>query len=395
MTKILVGVTGSIAAYKTPELLRSLINAECEVKTVVTEAGQSFVTPITLQALSGSDVYTLLLDTQAEAAMSHIQLARWPDLLLIAPASANFIAKLAHGFCDDLLSTICMATAAPIIVVPAMNKHMWANMATQANINQLKMRNIRVLGPENGVQACGDIGLGRMMEVNEIVKNILALDSKPLLQGINILITAGSTQEMIDPVRFISNRSSGKMGYALAQEASRLGAQVTLISGTTTINTLPNCKQLIKVNSASEMLSAVEAQITNNQIFISCAAVSDYRVLNQSSQKIKRQQQNITLTLEPNIDILAKIASQCAVFTVGFAAETENLLVIAKNKLLQKKVNLMIANDVSDTNIGFDSNNNEVYIVSHDNTIKLDFATKSEIAKQLLQYIYQFYAATQ
>jgi phosphopantothenoylcysteine decarboxylase/phosphopantothenate--cysteine ligase len=392
MTKVLVGITGSIASYKAPELLRALVGAGYEVKTVLTEAAKSFVTPITLQALSGGSVHTLLLDSEAEAAMSHIQLARWPDLVLIAPASANFIARLAHGLCDDLLSTICMATTAPIVVVPAMNKNMWSNIANQENINLIKARNIGILGPDSGIQACGDVGMGRMIEVDEIVKSIGKNHSLGILQGINILITAGATQEFIDPVRFISNRSSGKMGYALAQAASSLGANVTLISGITSIAIPDNCKNVIKVTSASDMQQAVENEVKHNQIFISSAAVSDYKVLNPSQQKIKRQAGNITLILQPNTDILAHITANYPIFSVGFAAETENLLVNAKNKLLHKKANLIIANDVSDSKIGFDSDHNEVYIVSAADTIKLDFAPKVQIAQQLLHHIYQFYS---
>ncbi len=394
MKKILVGITGSIAAYKTPELLRNLIAAGFELKIVLTRSAQNFITPLTLQAITNSSVHTELLDYTAEAAMSHIELAKWADTILIAPASANFIAKLSWGLCDDLLNTICLASPAPTIIVPAMNKYMWEHAATQDNVTKLKARNVTFLGPEYGVQACGDIGYGRMMDSLEIIQNIVQRSTIQVLKGLNILITAGATWESIDPVRFITNRSSGKMGYALAQQAIIMGANVTLISARATINPPTNCK-IIKVTTCDEMLKAVEAEIILNNIFISSAAVSDYKMAAPFSHKIKRNKNNkLTLTLEPNIDILAKMCQEHTTFNVGFAAETENLLQNAQDKLHRKKAHLIIANDISNDQIGFDSNYNEVYIVSKEHTIKLEQNTKEQIAQQLLYHIQQFFQNT-
>lgn len=397
MKKILVGITGSIAAYKTPELLRGLINAGFEVKSVLTKSGESFVTAITLQALTGSSVHTLLLDYEAEAGMGHIELARWADIVLIAPASANFIANLACGLCNDLLSTLCIATSCPIIIAPAMNKHMWAHPSTQENVKKLKDRGVIFLGPNSGTQACGDVGLGRMLEPNEIIQELLVFtfnQCNQLLKDINILITAGATCEPIDPVRFITNKSSGKMGYALANMAANMGAKVTLITSPTHLPVPLNCKKIVQVNTSAEMLNVVEQEVTFNDIFISSAAVSDYKVANPSLSKIKRKSaETLTLTLVPNVDILAKVAIQHKIFTVGFAAETENLLENAKTKLINKKVNLIIANDVSNRSIGFDSEFNEVYIVSHnEDVIKLEYSTKTQIAAKILQHVYEFYS---
>ncbi|HLX55289.1 MAG TPA: bifunctional phosphopantothenoylcysteine decarboxylase/phosphopantothenate--cysteine ligase CoaBC [Aquella sp.] len=400
MKKILIGITGSIAAYKVPELLRELIGAGFEVRSVLTESAANFVTPITLQAASGSAVYTVFIDYEAEAGMSHIELARWADIILVAPASANFIAKLANGFCNDLLSTLCLASQVPIIIAPAMNQLMWSNSATQANVDILKQRNIRFIGPDEGIQACGDIGFGRMVEPINIVRELLSINETRMLEvqqnghkilsGINILITVGSTHEPIDPVRFITNRSSGKMGFALAEEAINLGATVTLVVGYTSAKELGGCAKILKAKTAAEMLQAVENEIDNQDIFISCAAVTDYKVMNASQQKIKRNLgENITLILEPNVDILAKIAREHNVFTVGFAAETENLLENAKNKLKQKAINMIIANDVMNGKIGFDSDFNEVFVISKSDNIKLNQASKSTIAKQMLPLIHK------
>ncbi len=406
MRKVLIGITGSIAAYKAPELLRELINAGFEVKSVLTKSAINFVTPITLQAASRCTVHTALLDYEAEAGMSHIELARWADIILVAPASANFIAKLANGFCDDLLSTLCLASNARLIIAPAMNRLMWSNMATQANVSILKERNISFIGPNEGIQACSDAGFGRMVEPIDIVHEILAFtkightpksnayqvhESKhKILAGLNILITVGSTHEPIDPVRFITNRSSGKMGFALANEASNLGANVTLVVGHTYAKEPLQYTKILKIQTAAEMLQAVESEINHQDIFISCAAVADYKVMNVSQHKIKRNlEKNITLILEPNIDILAKIAAEHNIFTVGFAAETENLLENAQNKLQQKAINMIIANDVTNDKIGFDSDDNEVHVISKSNNIKLNLAPKATIAKQILPLIYQ------
>ncbi|MDQ5920648.1 MAG: phosphopantothenoylcysteine decarboxylase / phosphopantothenate---cysteine ligase [Pseudomonadota bacterium] len=394
MKKILIGITGSIAAYKTPELIRNLVSNGFEVKMVLTESAESFVTPITLQAVSGGSgsVHTQLLDYNAEAAMSHIELARWADVILVAPASANFIAKFAAGLCDNLLNTICLASSAPVVIAPAMNKHMWEHPATQDNIYKLRSRNVIIWGPGNGVQACGDIGLGRMIEPMELVQSLINLTMKQTLSGLNILITAGATHEMIDPVRFITNKSSGKMGYALVEEAIKMGAKVTLVTGGASIPIPYNCDHVIQVNTADEMLNAVTAQVLAHDIFISSAAVSDYKVVNPQVNKIKRDSnQSITLTLESNVDILAKIGSEYNTFSVGFAAETENLLINAKTKLINKKVDLIIANDVSNPDIGFNSDYNEVYIISKIDTLKIERSSKPQIAKKILQYVYKSY----
>lgn len=394
MKKVLVGVTGSIAAYKAPELLRGLINAGFEVKSVLSKGAESFVTPITLQAASGSSVHTLLPNYEAEAGMSHIELARWADIILIAPASANFIARLACGLCDDLLNTLCLATQAHIIIAPAMNKHMWTHPATQDNIIKLKERGITFIGPDSGIQACGNVGLGRMLEPNIIVQNILeSTTNTHSLKGLDILITAGGTREPIDPVRFITNKSSGKMGYALTQEAIKMGANVTLITAPTSLFLPTLCKKVIQVTTAKEMLDAVEAEFMYNNIFISSAAVSDYKIVNPSKNKIKRSNnKNLTLKLEPNVDILAKVAKgNSGIVTVGFASETENLIENAKKKLITKGIDLIIVNDVSNSNIGFNSEYNEGFIVSQSEIVKIDHSLKEQVARKILQYIRKSY----
>jgi len=345
--QIILGVTGGIAAYKAAELCRLLIKAGADVRVVMTPSAAEFITSLTFQALSGNRVHIELLDEEAEAAMGHIELARWADLVLIAPASANFIARLSQGRAEDLLSTLCLATNAPIAVAPAMNQAMWRNQNTQDNLQQLKQKNITVLGPASGEQACGDVGLGRMLEPEEIAQASAAMFETGELAGVNITITAGPTREAIDPVRYISNHSSGKMGYALARAAMEAGAKVVLVSGPVALEPPPQVK-LVAVESARQMLDA--CQVVPGDIFISVAAVADYRPANSASEKIKKNADTMELSLIKNPDILAQISlSAQRPFCVGFAAETQNIEEYARKKLLDKKLDLIFANNAADT----------------------------------------------
>ena len=345
--QIILGVTGGIAAYKAAELCRLLIKAGADVRVVMTPSAAEFITSLTFQALSGNRVHIELLDEEAEAAMGHIELARWADLVLIAPASANFIARLSQGRAEDLLSTLCLATNAPIAVAPAMNQAMWRNQNTQDNLQQLKQKNITVLGPASGEQACGDVGLGRMLEPEEIAQAAAAMFETGELAGVNITITAGPTREVIDPVRYISNHSSGKMGYALARAAMEAGAKVVLVSGPVALEPPPQVK-LVAVESARQMLDA--CQVVPGDIFISVAAVADYRPANSASEKIKKNADTMELSLIKNPDILAQISlSAQRPFCVGFAAETQNIEEYARKKLLDKKLDLIFANNAADT----------------------------------------------
>jgi phosphopantothenoylcysteine decarboxylase / phosphopantothenate---cysteine ligase len=387
--RILLGITGSIAAYKTPELIRKLKEQLHDVRVVLTSCGKAFVTPLTLQAVSQHKVYEELIDIEAEAAMSHIDLARWPNCILIAPATAHIIAKLAHGFADDLLTTLCLATNTRLIIAPAMNQAMWSNQATQDNVCKLKERDCLFIGPGEGSQACGEFGLGRMLEPLEIVNALSKVFIKPYLQEQRILITAGPTQECIDPVRYLSNRSSGKMGYALAQAAIEAGAEVTLISGPVAL-TPPKKLKFISVNTAAEMLAAVQKEISQQTIFISTAAVADYQIVNPALQKIKKSSAPLTLQLKPTIDILATVSQmnlEAKPLLIGFSAETEYTLKFAEEKRRSKNIDLMVVNDVSQTDIGFDSDKNEVTVLSTDVPIHLECATKQLIAQQLLQIV--------
>ncbi|MGB8807025.1 MAG: bifunctional phosphopantothenoylcysteine decarboxylase/phosphopantothenate--cysteine ligase CoaBC [Candidatus Rickettsiella isopodorum] len=387
--RILLGITGSIAAYKTPELIRKFKEQHYDIRVVLTSCGKDFVTPLTLQAVSQHKIYDELIDVEVEVAMSHIELARWPDCILIAPATAHLIAKLAHGFADDLLSTLCLAANARLIIVPAMNQAMWSNQATQDNINKLKERDCLFLGPGEGSQACGEFGLGRMLEPLEIVEALSKVFIKPYLQEQRILITAGPTQEGIDPVRYLSNRSSGKMGFALAQAAIEAGAEVTLISGPVALIP-PKKLKFISVKTATEMLVAVQKEISHQTIFISTAAVADYQIVNPALQKIKKSNALLTLQLKPTIDILASVSQmnlQPKPLLVGFAAETEYILKFAEEKRRNKNIDLMVVNDVSQSDIGFDSDKNEVTVLSSDVPIHLVCATKQSIAQQLLHIV--------
>lgn len=390
--KILLGITGGIAAYKSADLVRRLKEQACDVRVVMTTAAQAFITPLTLQAVSGYPVATDLFDPAAEAAMGHIELARWADQVLIAPASADFIARLAHGHTNDLLSTLCLATTAPIILAPAMNQQMWLHPATQYNVSILQQRGVQLLGPATGSQACGETGPGRMLEPVEIV-NLLNPQIRSLLKlkDKKIIITAGPTQEAIDPVRYITNRSSGKMGFALAEAAALAGAAVTLITGPVNLTT-PFKVERIDVKTALEMQQAVKNTVDGCDIFIGTAAVADYRCENKANQKIKKNHQDkLVIEFIKNPDILAEVARLTPKpLVIGFAAETENIITNAKNKLDNKKLDLIIANQVGE-NLAFDQDNNQVVVISHDKQEQLPLLSKKLLARELIKLIAKYY----
>tara|TARA_R110000787_G_scaffold8220_4_gene27466 strand:- start:108527 stop:109723 length:1197 start_codon:yes stop_codon:yes gene_type:complete len=385
--QVLLGVTGGIAAYKSAELIRQLQKLGADVRVVMTPAAREFITPMTLQALSGHPVHTELLDPEAEAAMGHIQLARWADLILIAPASADFIARLCHGEGGDLLSTVCLASHCQIALAPAMNQAMWAKACTQENIVKLQARDIKIFGPAQGYQACGDTGPGRMEEAGRLALQAAALFESRILDGKKVVITAGPTREALDPVRYISNHSSGKMGYALAAAAAEAGASTTLISGPVNL-TPPERVKVVQVISAQDMLSAALSAAEQADIFIAAAAVADYRPLTSADQKIKKSADTLSIALTKNPDIVATIAAlENRPFTVGFAAETQNLEVFARKKLLAKKLDLVVANDVSNQAIGFNSDDNQVTLVSAENSEVIPQMSKTLLARKLIEYI--------
>lgn len=385
--KILLGISGGIAAYKCAELTRRLTERGAQVRVVMTEGAKAFITPLTMQAVSGNPVSDSLLDPAAEAAMGHIELAKWADLILIAPASADIIARIANGMANDLLATLCLASAAPIILCPAMNQQMWASPATQRNIETLHKDGRFTLGPAHGEQACGDVGAGRMLEPMQIINLLPSFFLPQVLANKNITITAGPTREAIDPVRYISNHSSGKMGYALAQAAQWLGAKVNLISGPTSLET-PGGITKISVSDAEQMLQAAQEYTQNCDIFISCAAVADYKMKQVASQKMKKTSDELTLELERNPDILASIASLAQKpFCVGFAAETQNLAHYAKDKMQRKNLDMIIANDVSNQAIGFNSNDNAVTVFWPKGSVEIEQTDKQNLAIHLLQLI--------
>jgi len=389
--KILLGVTGGIAAYKSPDLVRRLTERGAEVQVVMSRGAQHFVTPLTFQAVSGRPVRTDLWDEAAEAAMGHIELARWADEILIAPATAECVARLAHGFADDLLMTVCLATSAPISIAPAMNQQMWANPAVQENIRILKQRGVRVLGPGVGEQACGDVGAGRMLEPIEIAEDIFAAHATSgVLAGLKVVVTAGPTRERIDPVRFISNRSSGKMGYAVAEAARNAGAQVVLVSGPVQIP-IPRGIQRIEVESAEQMLNAVQEHLADASIFIAAAAVSDYQCSEVACQKIKKTSDNLTLSLRRAPDVLATVGrSDRPPFLVGFAAETENVERNALVKLAAKNLDMIAANQVGD-GLAFDKDDNALTLYWPGGKQELCLTGKAALAKQLVEVIAQRY----
>ena len=384
--RILLGISGGIAAYKSAELTRRLRDQGAEVRVVMTRAATEFITPLTLQALSGNPVHTELLDHAAEAAMGHIELARWADTVVIAPATANVIARLGNGMADDLLSALCLATAAPLLVAPAMNQQMWHNPATQENVARLQARGITLLGPASGAQACGETGPGRLLEPDEIVPAIIAAGRTSGLAGVKVLVSAGPTREYIDPVRYLSNRSSGRMGYAVARAAEQAGAAVTLVSGPVALAP-PARVRVVEVVSAAQMRDSVLAEAGSCDIFISAAAVADYRSRDKAPQKLKKRDADISLKLEKTPDILAEVAALAnPPFTVGFAAETENLARNAKQKLAGKNLDMVAANRVGD-GLGFDSDRNALEVYWQGGSQSLGTAAKDLLARQLLEII--------
>ncbi|HEC18270.1 MAG TPA: bifunctional phosphopantothenoylcysteine decarboxylase/phosphopantothenate--cysteine ligase CoaBC [Gammaproteobacteria bacterium] len=388
--RLLLGVSGSIAAYKAAEVVRRFKDAGAEVRVVLTAGGAEFVTPLTFQALSGNPVHSELLDTEAEAAMGHIQLARWADAVIIAPASANCIARLAQGRADDLLSAICLATEAPVAIAPAMNQQMWVKPSTQDNLRQLTQHGVLQFGPAVGEQACGETGPGRMLEAGQIAQCTADMFETGVLAGRSVLITAGPTQEAIDPVRYLSNHSSGKMGYAVAQAAAEAGARVTLISGPTALPIPPRVNR-IDVSSAQQMYEAVMQQINDNDIFIAAAAVADYRPAREARQKIKKSKDILTLELQPNPDILAEVAALTdAPICVGFAAETENLERHAREKLQRKKLDMIAANAVGEGR-GFGTDDNSLLVLTLDSMQTLSRASKSSLGRQLVRMIAELF----
>lgn len=386
--QVVLGVTGGIAAYKSAELIRRLQDAGAVVQVVMTPAAQEFITPLTLQALSGHAVHTTLLDPEAEAGMGHIQLARWADVILVAPASADFIARLAQGLGNDLLTTLCLATRAPVAIAPAMNQGMWHNCATQDNLELLASRGIKQFGPDAGLQACGDVGVGRMLDVPELVQATADLFETGILAGKRVVITAGPTREAIDPVRYISNHSSGKMGYALAEAAAEAGAETILISGPTQLATPPRVTR-IDVTTANDMLIAAEKYAQGADVFIGAAAVADYRPEMMASQKIKKTSDDtLVITLVKNPDIIATIAQlPTRPLMIGFAAESERLIEHARAKLVRKNLDLVIANNISDVSIGFNSDDNAVTLVDHKGETPLAIQSKRVLARELVSRI--------
>ena len=389
--RIVLGVTGGIAAYKAADLVRRLRDAGAEVRVVMTRAACEFVGALTFQALSGHKVHIDLLDVDSEAAMSHIELARWADAVLIAPLTANTLAKLAQGAADDLLSTLCLATRAPICIAPSMNHVMWLDHSTQTNLQALQQRGVKIFGPASGSQACGETGEGRMQEPQQLVEQLSQIFQTGALQGHQVLITAGPTFEAIDPVRYIGNRSSGKMGYALAQAAMEAGAHVTLISGPVAL-AIPERITCIPVESAADMHTAVMQHISSQSIFIACAAVADYRPEQPQKQKIKKSAATLQLNLIKNPDILADVAALThPPYCVGFAAETENLDQQAQQKMMAKKIHMIAANNVADQSIGFNSEYNALQVFWPGGNMQLERASKSRIARQLITLIAQHY----
>jgi phosphopantothenoylcysteine decarboxylase/phosphopantothenate--cysteine ligase len=390
--RILLGVTGSIAAYKAGELVRRLREHGAEVRVVMTKAATEFVTPMTFQALSGNPVHQHLLDSAAEAAMGHIELARWADAILVAPASADFLARLRNGRADDLLAALCLASQVPLAVAPAMNNKMWSSSATEDNIRVLRSRGVLIFGPDSGEQACGETGAGRMQDPMVLLAQLAEMFETGALAGLHVLVTAGPTREAIDPVRFLSNRSSGKMGYAIAAAAVEAGARVSLVSGPVHL-TCPDSVQCVPVTSAEDMLSAVMARMHDVDVLIATAAVADYRPEAIQPQKIKKGAERIELVLVRNPDILSVVKERYpACYCVGFAAETENLEHNARVKLHDKGVDMVAANWVdSNSQGGFDSEDNAVRLVWREGEQELPLMPKQKLARELVAHIAQRY----
>ena len=385
--RIIVGVTGGIAAYKSAEVVRRLQDRGAEVRVVMTPGAEEFLRPLTMQALSGHPVHTGLLDEKAEAGMGHIELARWADLLMIAPASADFIANMVHGRADSLLAAIYLATPAKVAIAPAMNQAMWSHSASVENINNLTRRGVTIIGPESGSQACGDIGPGRMEQPDSIIEQASSLFNSGVLQGKKVVITAGPTREALDPVRYISNHSSGKMGYALAAAAIEVGADVTLISGPVALSIPEKCQGIL-VMSADEMQQAALEFAEGADIFIATAAVADYKAASVASEKIKSGDDKMTISLEKNPDIVSSVASTFEdLFVIGFAAESNDVETYAKGKLEQKHLDAIVANDISRADIGFNSDDNEVSWIDTDSTIVFSKRSKAQLARDLVAQI--------
>lgn len=392
--RILLGVSGGIAAYKSCELVRRLRDLGAEVRVVMTEGATHFVSATTFQALSGQPVRVSLWDAQAEAAMGHIELARWAERILIAPASADLIARLAHGLANDLLTTVCLASAAPLYVAPAMNQQMWAHPAVQANVDALRQRGVHLLGPASGDQACGDIGSGRMLEPMELREAIVASFGEQRLRGLKLVVSAGPTYEDIDPVRFIGNRSSGRMGFAIAEAAAQAGAEVTLVAGPVSLATPPGVAHRVDVRSAAQMRDAVVAAAANAHIYVGAAAVGDYRPTEVADHKIKKRDgAALTLSLAENPDILGTLAAQTVrPFLVGFAAETHDVERYARDKLARKGLDMIAANQVGG-GLGFEAADNALTLYGPDGAVDLPRASKTELARQLVAKIAERYRA--
>ena len=386
---IILCVTGGIAAYKSAEIIRLFTKDGADVRVVMTESAKEFITPLTLQAVSGNQIHDSLLDADAESAMGHIELAKWADIILIAPCTAESLSKITHGRADDLMGALILATNADVYIAPAMNMNMWLDKTTQDNYKILSERGLSFIGPAEGEQACGDIGPGRMVEPNEIVSLISSSTNRGILSGLTITITAGPTREQIDPVRFISNNSSGKMGYAIAEAAIELGANVNLVSGPVSLHA-DKAINISNINSADEMLESVMSFMDESNIFIGCAAVSDFSPVDYIDTKIKKEDsEQLDIQLKKNKDILSLVAEHFKnSYVVGFAAETSNVEENAKNKLNSKNLNMIISNDVSDQSIGFDVDENEVNVITKNETIFLKRDKKIRIARQILKIIH-------
>lgn len=407
---VLLGVTGGIAAYKSPDLVRKLTALGANVRVVLTSSAAEFVSPLSLQAVSGNTVHQHLLDPAAEAAMGHIELAKWADVLLIAPATANTLAKLAHGMADDLLTTLYLATTAKVFIAPAMNQQMWKAPATLANVNILANYGVEFIGPASGEQACGDLGAGRMVEPVDIAHTVcealddnhityneqssVPINSGEVLTGKHVLITAGPTQEPLDPVRYISNHSSGKMGFAVAEAAANAGAEVTLVAGPVSLATPKGCKR-IDVVTADEMLTACMQSASKADIFISTAAVADYKAVNVADNKIKKSDDELTLTFIKNPDILATVSQRKdRPFCVGFAAESQNVEDYARSKLAKKNLDMIAANNITADGLGFNSDKNALHVIWNGGDKKLPATSKRELAHQLISLIATRFSST-
>ncbi len=393
--RILLGVTGGIAAYKSADLVRRLKEAGAEVRVVMTRGAEEFVRPLTFQAVSGEPVHDSLLDPQAEAAMGHIELARWADVVLVAPATADVLARMSHGLADDLLTTVCLATEATVAVAPAMNRIMWAHPATQANVALLRERGVQVFGPGSGDQACGEVGAGRMLEPLELVDATGALFAEPLLRDVSVLITAGPTREPIDPVRYITNRSSGKMGFAVARAAAAAGALVSLVAGPCALPT-PAGVERVDVETAEQMLDAVVARAPAADIFIASAAVADYRLAEVATSKMKKTRDEMQLALVRNPDILGTVAAMHpGPFTVGFAAETDDMQAYAEDKRRRKGLDMIAANWVGRPGTGFDADDNALEVLWEDGHAGLGPAPKVQVAEELMRLVAERYRQRQ